>query len=160
MLDRINKEDRPCYLLGDFNIDLINKQSETFLNTMFSHYFHPRIDRPTRITDSSATLIDNIFTNTHSNLISSGIWLADISDHLPIFMTFPYNHNIVKKQTLPLFTYKRQYTSENIMQFKSRLSMVDWSDVYNEVGADNKYNCFFLKSMNCKMNVSLRSNIN
>ena len=23
--------------------------------------------------------------------------------------------------------------------------MVDWSDVYNEVGADDKYNCFFKK---------------
>ena len=58
-------------------------------------------------------------------------------------MTFPYNYINVKKQTLPSYTCKRQYTSENIMQFKLRLSIVDWSDVYNEVGADDKYNCFF-----------------
>ena len=135
----------------------INKQSEPFLNTMFSHYFHPRIDRPTRITDSSATLIDNIFTNTHSNLISSGIWLADISDHLPIFMTFPYYCNNVKKQTLPSFVYKRQYTSENILQFKTRLSMVDWSDVMSIMKLERMINTivFSKKSMNYKMNVSL-----
>ena len=28
ILDKINKEDRPCYLLGDFNIDFIYKQPE------------------------------------------------------------------------------------------------------------------------------------
>ena len=36
---------------------------------------------------SSATLIDNIFTNNHDNLnySLSGILVADVSDHFPIF---------------------------------------------------------------------------
>ena len=58
ILDKIDKEDRPCYLLGDFNIDLINPQSESFLNIILSNSCHPRIDRPTRLTDTSATLAD------------------------------------------------------------------------------------------------------
>ena len=40
--------------------------------------------RPTRITSSSATLIDNIFMND-SSFISSGLLCTEISDHLPIF---------------------------------------------------------------------------
>ena len=91
ILDKINKEDRPCYMLGDYNVDLINSQSESLLNVLFPNGFYPRINRPTRITNTSATLIDNIFINTHSNNIKSGIWLADISDHFPIFITLPYD---------------------------------------------------------------------
>ena len=43
--------------------------------------FYPLINKPTRITDSSATLIDNIFTNVHNTETKSGIWITDISDH-------------------------------------------------------------------------------
>ena len=45
------------------------------------------ITKPTRITDHTATLIDHIYTNTPEKLITSGICLADISDHLPVFCT-------------------------------------------------------------------------
>ena len=37
----------------------------------------------TRITDCSATLIDNIFTDTLTSLNSSGIIISEISDHFP-----------------------------------------------------------------------------
>ena len=38
-----------------------------------------------RITESSATLIDNIFTNELNIDITSGLMINDISDHLPVF---------------------------------------------------------------------------
>ena len=87
-LDRVNRENRPCYILGDFNIDLLNSNNcnQLFLNTLLSNGFYPTIDRPTRIRDASATLIDNIFVNIHNSHIDSSIWLADISDHLPIYI--------------------------------------------------------------------------
>jgi len=46
--------------------------------------FYPLINKPTRITTESVTLTDNIFTNVDIN-IKSGLWIADISDHLTIF---------------------------------------------------------------------------
>ena len=64
ILVKINAEKRPTYLLGDFNIDLLkynkNQKTQKFLNLLLSNGFYPRIDKPTRITDSTATLIDNI----------------------------------------------------------------------------------------------------
>ena len=45
----------------------------------------PLIDRPTRITSHSATLLDNIFTNVFDNKIKSGIFVSNITDHYPIF---------------------------------------------------------------------------
>ena len=50
ILHKVDRENKTCILMGDFNIDL-------------SPHFYPLINRPTRITANSATLIDNIFIN-------------------------------------------------------------------------------------------------
>src|SRR6218665_3232200 len=46
----------------------------------------PTILRPTRITEFSATLLDNIFTNCPNYNMDSCILIDDISDHLPIML--------------------------------------------------------------------------
>ena len=55
---------------------------------MFSNACIPLICRPTRITPTTATLIDNIYSNdlTGNENQINGISYADISDHLPIFV--------------------------------------------------------------------------
>jgi len=64
----------------------------------FSQSFFPLINRPTKITCQSATLIDNIFTNDMiSNLVPS-ILCSDVSDHLPVFVT-----SSVKIRAVPEF---------------------------------------------------------
>ena len=40
---------------------------------------------PTRLTDTTATLIDNIWTNNIGAKISSGLVTVRVSDHLPVF---------------------------------------------------------------------------
>ena len=47
--------------------------------------FHPKITLPTRITDTSNTLIDNILTNVYDDKHVLGILINKISDHQPIF---------------------------------------------------------------------------
>ena len=53
---------------------------------MFSHGLLPTITQPTRITEVTATLIDNIFTNINPSNCKTAIVFADISDHLPIIL--------------------------------------------------------------------------
>ena len=43
----------------------------------------PLINKPSRITNHSATLIDNIFSNAFGISHNSGIVVNDLSDHLP-----------------------------------------------------------------------------
>ena len=78
-------------VLGDFNENLLkyseDKQNSEYLDMLLSLGFMPIITKPTKITDHTATLIDHIYTNTPEKLIKSGICLADISDHLPVFCT-------------------------------------------------------------------------
>jgi hypothetical protein len=75
-LNIIGRENKYCMIMGDFNINLLNYDShsstDNFINTMGSHFFHPHILQPTRITDHSATLIDNIFFNSVTHHTISG----------------------------------------------------------------------------------------
>ena len=67
LLDKVKLENKQVYLSGDYDITLINtdkhQPSVEFLESMFSYSLYPMINRPTRIRESSATLIDDIFFN-------------------------------------------------------------------------------------------------
>ena len=65
VLEKIQLENKLLYLVGDYNINLLNVDSHSltadFNDTMYSSGLVPLITRPTRVTENSATLIDNIF---------------------------------------------------------------------------------------------------
>ena len=69
---------------GDYNIDLLKSEScdfsNRFIEQLFTSSFFPLINKPTRITAHSATLIDNIYTNDFEkiNYSTSGIIISDI----------------------------------------------------------------------------------
>ena len=82
-------------ITGDTNIDLF-KFNETscvnnFFNSLVSFDLLPTILQPTRVTSTTATLIDNIFINFSDNIQNAGIMYDDLSDHFPTFLPFPFN---------------------------------------------------------------------
>lgn len=90
ILSHPSLQSNTCYIAGDFNINLLNHSTHTptadFIDTMFASSFLPLINRPTRISTNSSTIIDNIFTNSpYTQNSLTGIFTSDISDHLPIF---------------------------------------------------------------------------
>ena len=91
LLGKLNtKNSKKIFLPGDFNIDLLQyKTSEpvnNFVDTLSSNFLSPLILLPTRISNSSSTLIDNIFCNvTFNSNITSGNFTSTVSDHLPQF---------------------------------------------------------------------------
>ena len=127
--DKLRNENKLCYLLGDYNINLLNVDTHTstadFNDTMFSNGFIPLISRPTRVTQSTATLIDNIFTNQlaelHNNFFQ-GILLTDISDHYPIFCV----NNTIKKETVTATISRRNFCKRNKNKFLQTMADVDW----------------------------------
>ena len=82
-------KNKTFYLCGDLNINLLNyeKHADTniFFNNLFSFGMCPLINKPSRITKDSATLIDNIFSNNIESNLLSGLLISDITDHLPGF---------------------------------------------------------------------------
>src|SRR6218665_2189852 len=77
MIPILIKEKRRVMIIGDFNIDLLkstnHESSQHFSNIMTSAYFAPTINCQTRVTDSTATLIDNIFTNFSQEIINPSV---------------------------------------------------------------------------------------
>ena len=81
---------KQIFLLGDFNFDLLNYDSHTatgeFVNLLLSKQFLPYIVHPTRVSDNSSTIIDNIFANVLDQETVSGNILTQITDHFPQFL--------------------------------------------------------------------------
>lgn len=131
-LDIINKEKKTCYLLGDFNFNLLNKDSHSatneFPNCLNTHFFFPTIRKPTRVTDRTATLIDNIIFNSLNYNTKSGVLYADISDHFPIFHIFELNKD-PKKTQKAVYTY-RNFNAVNKRKFVELLNNVSFDNVY------------------------------
>ena len=75
--------------MGDFNLNLLNYDNDdkvkVFVDLMNSCGLFSLITKPTRISQTTTTLIDNIFTNCIHNEFDAGILCLDISDHMPVF---------------------------------------------------------------------------
>ena len=79
-------------ICGDFNLNLMNmtdasNNSSVFHNNMQTLALLPVISKPTRISPSSCSLIDNIFVNNLVNF-RSGFFTIDISDHMLTFIIY------------------------------------------------------------------------
>ena len=92
---------KTSFISGDFNIDLLkcdsHRGTNNCFNLMFSLDMYRLIIKPTRISNVSATLIDNIFTNDINRDITSGLLITDISDHLPVFAVCKYDCNLYNR---------------------------------------------------------------
>ena len=93
VLEKVSKEQKQFFLLGDFNINLLNynvhQPTNDFLDSLASNSIITYILQPARFTSHSKTLIDNIFSNILSSEIISGNLTTTISDHLPQFLFVP-----------------------------------------------------------------------
>ena len=100
----------------------------------------PTITRPTRVTQKSATLIDNVFLSKKlQNNYASSILIDDISDHFPRIVLLK-NQKICKKEPLKIRT--REINDSKIAELKNTLDRVDWEDRLSEYNANDTFNSF------------------
>ena len=71
--------------MGDMNIDMLKFSSHTKSHDYTDNMSSLLITKPTRVSPSTATLIDHIYYNRHDKKLQSGILLADLADHFGIF---------------------------------------------------------------------------
>ena len=99
---KVAKEKKLIYLMGDFNFDLLqydtDNNSYDFLNSIVENGMLLFIHQPTRLIDSSATLIDNIFSNNIEDESISGNLFIKLSDHLPQFLIINRTEDRLKGQ--------------------------------------------------------------
>ena len=147
-LDNLSKHpNKICALMGDFNVDLVKYSSHTqtneFYDLLSSHGFRPLILQPTRVTSTSATLIDNIFINDMSCHSIGGNLTSSISDH---YFQFSQVNILYSSDNKNSVKYARNYRNFNNREFSEELSKVNWSDVINNNNDTNEsYKLFYYK---------------
>ena len=134
-LEKLKKEKR--VIIGtDQNFDLLkvdnHSQTASLFNIFLASSFIPCISKPTRITEHSQTLIDNIYTNNiqRGTVIKSGILLENISDHLPIFCAISTNTLRADKTKLKTIE-RRNITPQAINLIKQRIQQTNWEYLRN-----------------------------
>ena len=149
LLSKIIKENKLFYLMGNINIDILKMNQvltvDRFMCQLFSSSLYPLITKPTRIMDRSATLIDNILTNSLDDSNLRGILITDISDHFPVFMI---KRDKMTNNTQEV-TQVGQMTPDYIDNLLNELSKKDlWTEVIENNDPNESYDIFYNKLYN------------
>ena len=95
------------------------------MDSLESFFLLPSISLPTRITDRSRTLIDNIFFTFSKYKPHSGNLLSGISDHLPQFLILENFSSNFRKEP----KFYRKWKNFDTNKFKEDFHRTDWNDI-------------------------------
>ena len=111
-----------------------------YLGNIFAHGFLPVIAKPTRICNSSATLIDHIhvYTNNITSIGHSGIIITDVADN---FGTYYLSHD-KNKHNKHGMNQIRLISEVNIIIFKNCLDEIDFNEILQMQCPNEAYNSF------------------
>ena len=115
----------------DHNLDVLKSSTHSGTNQFIQHNLDfnliPTITRPTRITKSSATLIDNIIVSQSlcGNYLSS-VLIDDISDHMPSTCVIK---SLKKAKKDPVVITTRDTRVKNMTALKNHLQSYNWDTI-------------------------------
>ena len=143
LLDTLGRERKYCYLIGDFHINLLNfdKHAETtsFVDMLHAQSFVSLINRPTRVTKNSATLIDNIFTNCYCNIENTFQCLifTDVSDQYS-YCTHRFRNAVVWHR----YCCNPEKPIIQKQRFCESITSVNWEAIYSESDTQTAFGLF------------------
>ena len=117
------------YVMGDLNIDMYLSRSPLLAKYQEILNFHgcdQLITEPTRITPTTSSLIDHIFTNVSELVSESGVILNGFSDHLITFCSRSCTKDVFSGSNT---RFVRCYKSYSKFSFLAELRKIDWSSI-------------------------------
>ena len=144
ILSQAMKLCKQIVICTDHNIDLLKASShnntQEFLENCVEMNLLPCITKPTRITNSSTTLIDNIFINIGLRDASmSWIIIEDSSDHFPCLTSIP---NLCPDHLVDQYVHKRKFTDKVYTQLECSLNQIGWQELLEHQSCDDSFNTF------------------
>ena len=134
-----------CYLLGDFNINILQngenvfekKLSNSKLNSIsfivteyldfaFSFSLKQLISTTTRTTENTATLIDHVLTNSPHKTIKSGVVKVNLSDHELIYCTRKTTKLKSNKHNELNIHSMKNYTAEGFVELLKKIDFPNY----------------------------------
>ncbi len=141
----IANESHDLLIGSDSNFDFMklseHRPTSDLFDNFISNGFIPVITRPTRITHSSATLIDNLYINLQDDHLFSGIITTKLSDHLPIIACYGKLNTIKLSKSEPVSFKIRDLSDANVLKLNDQLERYDWSFLRNLDG-NSAYEAF------------------
>ena len=146
-LNILVKENKEIYLCGDFNIDLLqietNQNYQHFYDMLCSYGFLPKIIQPTRVTEQHSSLIDNIFSNNLMDETKSGNILLTLSEHFSQFVSVKRERVDYKHTKI----FQHDYSKFHTEQFRDDVAIQNWNTNLNN--ANELFVDFHLKLKGC-----------
>ena len=134
---------KDSYVFLDSNIDMLKLNTSDlaseYLSTCISNGYLQLTCRATRIQGDHFSLIDHILTNTHDRKLINGTIVSDISDHFINFVQLDHQKSKVKARVVT----KRNFTSENIQNFKNTLANINWHETLSSNSVDVAFESFW-----------------
>ena len=121
ILCQMKKENPKTIIIGlDHNMDFLKSAEHTLTNDFIQSNLDfglvPTITRPTRLTHSSTTLIDNIIVSQNlCGRYASSVLINDISDHLPTACIIP---SLIASKKGPIAITSRDSRPKNMKALK------------------------------------------
>ena len=130
-----------CILCGDFNINLLQDSMNTklFQDILNTFNFVQTIFEPTRVTQNSQSLLDNIFIKS-GLAYSAEVFHSALSDHEAQIIKIHLDAVLSGCDSCPLV--KRVFSQAKMRQFKQELASQDWRAIYQSQQAEEAYNAF------------------
>ena len=91
--------------------------------------FKQLIDRPTRVTLATSSIIDHIATTIARNIVKSGVYEVSLSDHSMVYCLRKFNGAVEKGHKM-IKTRKMKNFNENA--FLPDVSGICWERILNE----------------------------
>ena len=155
-MDEIYSENKPTIIMGDINIDIMSDKKDRLQESWISLTTDVQLDQiikePTRVTNTSETLIDHIYVSDDLPVLYSSPIKYSTSDHFPVFAVFKmtnidYNKNDGRHKTI---TY-RKYNNFNSATFFSDLKNAPWLTIGAENISMNQYLQSFISTFTKKI---------
>ena len=122
------KEQKEIIILGDFNANYLNSQDNKELKAIINlNGLEQIISEPTRITETSSTLIDIILTNNKSNINKVIVKPLSIGDHDLVGCVRKLHSKKYNSRTINARDYKNYDPAKLVSDVKK----INWESLYN-----------------------------
>ena len=153
IISKIEKENKKVFIIGDLNIDGMrvaeNKHVEKFFHMLMDNNYLPLITKPTRVQDTSISIIDHVIINDKviktDTKIKSGVLYSSITDHLPVFISIQEEHKITPK-VRPMI---RVYNEKNKNLFLRLIKNCNWETFAQATHVNHALGIFYKNWKKC-----------
>ena len=142
-LSKIAQLGHMSYIFLDSNINMFKLNDSEgvnrYFNAILTSGFKQVIKKATRMQGITYSLIDHVLVNSGLDNFASGTLISDISDH---FFTF-ISPDTVNRVTSPKTVTKRNFSDNNINNFKNLLRGCNWNGVLASNNVDTSFEVFW-----------------